>query len=56
MVGRTSNLIFVTLCLGGFWLGALLRGDHGEGGPALLDVVAGAVRADNPTFLIVDER
>jgi hypothetical protein len=32
---------FVTLCLGGFWSGALLRGDHGGGGPALLDVVAG---------------
>ena len=35
---------------------ALLRSDNGEGGPALLDLSTAAVGADNPAFLIVDER
>ena len=36
--------------------GALLGGDNGEDGPALLYLMAAAAGADNPTFLIVGER
>jgi hypothetical protein len=36
--------------------GALLRSDGGKRGPALLNVMAVTVWADNPAFLIVDER
>ena len=35
--------------------GALLRGDDGERGPALLDILAAAMRASHVAFLIVDE-
>ena len=36
--------------------GALPRSDNGGNGPALLYLMAAAVGADNPTFLIVDQR
>ena len=36
--------------------GALLRSDGGEGGPALLDSLAAAVRADDFAFLILGKR
>src|SRR6266852_5361596 len=38
------------------WSGALFRGDDGEGGPALLDVLAATVRAPRLAFLVVHER
>jgi hypothetical protein len=34
---------------------ALSRRDGGEGRPALLDLLASAVRADNVAFLVIDE-
>ena len=37
------------------WSGALLRGDGGNRGPTLLDVLAAAVWALNLSFLIIDE-
>jgi hypothetical protein len=35
---------------------ALFGGDGGEGGPALLDILAAAMRAAQLSFLVVDER
>jgi len=35
---------------------ALLGGDGGEGGPALLDVFAATVRTDDLSLFVVDER
>jgi len=34
---------------------ALFRGDGGEGRPALLDLLASAMRADNVAFLVIDK-
>jgi len=41
---------------GAVWSRALLGGDGGEGGPALLHFLATAVRAQNLTLFVVDER
>jgi hypothetical protein len=35
--------------------GALLRGDDGKGGPALLDLLAATVRAEDFSLFVVDE-
>jgi hypothetical protein len=45
---EVHTLLLVLLCSG-----ALLRGDGGEGGPALLDLVTAAVRAGSPSRVML---
>src|SRR5439155_2595346 len=50
---KLSNCIGASLEM---WSGALLRGDGGKRGPALLDVLAAAVRALHLAFFVFRER
>jgi hypothetical protein len=57
-VKATTRTAIVVRCMGiplGMCSRALLRGDGVEGRPALLDVLAPAVRAEDLPLLVVDE-